>query len=203
MFVQDRACCLKRTASGENRFRLHLFLREQGLFHVLARFSRKSGPGKDLPDYLAVGEVTLRRKGPEQPAWLQEFSPEAGFPGLGGDYRRLQAASRLAAFFSANLPHMEEFASAWDLLHSALGAMETAAVPEVVPLKTVFLFARAEGYPMHQSWLEGQPVSRRKALAEALRRPVAECSADARDLLQWQEDLFRFLAAETPLLPGA
>ena len=202
MYLQDRACCLKRSPSGEDRLLLQLFLREEGLKRVFARVSRKGGPGRGVPDFLAVGEVTLRQKGPDLPAWLQEFSPEAAYHGIARDYRRLKAASRMAAFFAANLPHVEEFPSLWDLLHSALEAVENAPVPEVVPLKTVFLFARGEGYPVHQDWLGRQRGGDRRALADNLRRPVADCAADPGDLGRWLEDLFRFLSAETPLLPG-
>ncbi|NBD37051.1 MAG: hypothetical protein GVY10_00585 [Verrucomicrobia bacterium] len=202
MFLQDRALCLKRSFSGENRLLLELFLRKEGLLRVFARVSRQGAPGREIPDFLGTGEVTVRRKGPDLPAWLQEFSPGVGYPAIARDYRRLQAASRLAAFFAGNLPHLEEFDASWDLLHSALQALETAPVAEVVPLKAVFLFARGEGYPVREGWLARQREQERQALAQALRRPVAECTCRPEKLQHWLEDLFRFLSAETPLLPG-
>jgi recombinational DNA repair protein (RecF pathway) len=203
VFISDQGCVLRKDASGENNLLLVFFLREQGLKYVLARKRGKSSGGPQVPDLFESGDVIIEQKDPARPAFLRDYSPGTLHEGIGRSYRHLEAASSLVRFFEKNLLHMEHYPEAWDLLHSALGALAAKPLPEATLLKTYFLFARSEGYPVVAHWLESMPAGEQGALSAILRKPVEEITATPAELGAWVHNLSLFFKRETDLLPPA
>lgn len=202
MLTSDKACLLRRTESGEKNLLLVFFLRENGLSYVLARRSRRKESAPPLPDLFTVGDLLLERKqASEGPGFLKEFSPQAEFKGIGRDYKALRAASDLARFYEQNLLHMEQFPQAWSLLLDSLDALSRKGRPDVTILKSYFLFARSEGYPVLAGWIRTKPPEEERALAQTLRNPVESATASEEQVSRWLRDLNSFFLRETDLRP--
>jgi recombinational DNA repair protein (RecF pathway) len=201
VFISDQGCLLRKTASGENHFLLVFFLRENGLKYVLARKPGRSNSGPCVPDLFEVGNLILEQKNPAKPAFLKDFSSTGEHAGIGKTYRQLQAASNLTRFFEKNLIHMEHYPEAWDLLENALTALAAKPNPEAILLKTYFVFARSEGYPVLAHWLESKPQGEQQSISQVLKSPAEEISATVDELNAWIVNLSLFFKRETDLLP--
>ena len=202
MHLTDQGCLLRKADSGENHYHLVFFLKENGLKSVLCRRRNKPGSGTAIPDLFESGELTLEQRGPGKPAFLKEFSPLGRFSGIARNYRALTTAAQLCGFYEKNLIHMEHFGSAWALLHSALESLAEKPHPEVTLLKSLYLVARAEGYPVNAHWLGRKGATERQAITALLQNPVGEHDTDPRETSRWIDDLNRFFQAETDLLPA-
>jgi len=203
VFISDQGCLLRQADSGEHHVLLVLFLRGHGLRHALARRRSRPDAGQQLPGLFETADFTLEQKDPSRPVFLRECAPLRRFPGIGRGYPFLQAAAAVARLYERNLVHMEHFGAAWDLLQKALAAVSEKPRPDLTLLKTTFLLARAEGYPVGERWLAERPAAERAALLRALHEPLATAAAGPAEVEAWTRDLFRFLARETDLLPPA
>ncbi len=201
MFISDQGCLLRRTDSGEQHVLLVLFLRGHGLHHALARRRSRPAAGFPPPGLFEIGDFTLERKDPARPAFLREWAPLRRFPGIGRAYPVLQAAAAIARLYERNLVHMEDFTAAWRLLQTALDALDAKPRPDLTLLKTAYLLARSEGYPVGAHWLGRLAADERAALRRALREPLESATAGSAAVAAWTRDLFAFLARETDLLP--
>ena len=198
MFLQDHGCLLRKADSGENHVLLIFFLRQNGLQMVLARKPTKSGIATNLPDLFESGELTLEKKG-DKPAFLKEFSPGTHYKGIARDYSALKTASRLARFYELNLLHLEHFEAAWDLLHTALQSLSEKRQSATVLLKALYVFARSEGYPVKEQWLEKLPREERILVEGLIRQPVDSQHMDTSITTEWIRRLEIFLLQETDL----
>ena len=66
------------------------------------------------------------------------------------------------------------------LLRTALDAFGTAGRPDIVHLKSLYLFARDEGYPVKQEWLPSLPAAERAVAAAILSRRLERAGLDGR-----------------------
>lgn len=98
---------------------------------------------------------------------------------IGRSYEALLAASTLATVIARNPPSPESCGPAAALLRTALGAFDTPADPGIVLFKSLYRFARDEGYPLAQQWLPSLPSDLRQAAEHLLRTPLAELSPAA------------------------
>jgi recombinational DNA repair protein (RecF pathway) len=201
VFLTDEGCLLRKADSGEHHCLLVFFLKENGLKFALTRNRSKSDSSSTLPDLFEAGDVCLQQKDAAKPAFLREFNPNRRFPTIARHYKTFRAASSLARFYERNLIHMEHFEDAWALLSKALLSFAMKHEPETTLFKTLFIFARMEGYPVQAQWLEGQKPTTRKELTAALQMPVGEARTDPVTLTDAIGDLNRFFAEATDLLP--
>jgi hypothetical protein len=77
--------------------------------------------------------------------------------GIGRSYDALRFASALASVVSRNPVHEESRANVARMLGTALDALASGARPDAVHLKSLYLFARDEGYPVQQEWMPSLP----------------------------------------------
>lgn len=192
---------LRKSVSGEHNLLMVFFLRENGLTFALARTPSKPSGSTSLPDLFDVGQLILEQKAAGKPAFLKDYTVSIAHEGIGRSYRHLQAASKLARFFEKNLLHMEHYPEAWDLLGHALAALSEKPNPEAVLLKTCFLFARSEGYPVLAHWLGGKTEKERQSISATLKTPLEELTVNSNEINCWIDDLNRFFKRETDLLP--
>lgn len=200
MFLTDQACLLAKAPSGENSSRLVFFLREYGLQTVFLK-GRRKGPSGQLPDLFEIGELTIRKSGPDGIGFFSEFTLQESFKGIGLSYRHLVVASSLTRFFEQNLQHMESFEQAWLALHQALLALSTKPAPEATLFKTVFLFARQEGYPVSRGWLNGLSTTNRIEVEAILREPLEALHLPKERVTYWLDRLSIYLESDTAIYP--
>lgn len=173
-------------------------MREQGLQSALFKERRKE-TGIRAPDLFQVGELTLRKKGPDSIGYVGEFALLEEFPGISRAYRYLAAASVTARFFQRNLLHLESFETAWDLLTMALRAFSTRPHPEATLFKLLYRFAREEGYPVTRGWLHGLSVANQVEVETLLSQPLDQLAIGEERILYWVERLSSYFERETAI----
>jgi hypothetical protein len=120
--------------------------------------------------------------------------------GIGRSYDALRFASALASVVSRNPVHEESRGSVARMLGTALDALASGARPDAVHLKSLYLFARDEGYPVQQEWLPSlSPADLAVARAVLNRRLDAQDSAAA-DVARLRSSLEAYLGASTEII---
>ena len=165
-----------------------------GLLRVIQRIPQKSTPAHVTLDLF--DEVTFLLEGaPQGDAWfVKETRLLSRHGGIGRNYESLVRASAFATLVSRNPVPEESRASVHALLRTAFSAFATAAQPETVYLKSLYCFARDEGYPVKQQWFPALDVRDQELATSLLNRPLSEQTvspADAARLLLRLEDYLR------------
>ena len=121
-------------------------------------------------------------------------------PDLGRSYEALTAASQLAALVARNNVPEESRESVYALLKTVFTTLAAGGRPDVVYLKSLYCFARDEGYPLKQEWFPTLLASDRTAFAAVLNRPVAKQTSSAAEVASLQDQLERYLRGRTEVL---
>jgi hypothetical protein len=152
---------------------LTVFSAEHGALTVLQRVPKKFPPVR--PVLALFDEATLALEAPRSgdgPWFLKEARLLARPEGIGRDYAALRRASALAALAARNPVPAESRAAVAALLRAAFAAFASGAPPDVVWLKSLWRFARDEGYPLRQQWLPSLPPAARAEADRLLRTPL-------------------------------
>lgn len=180
-----------------------VFSAEQGHLTVLKRVSRKSAatqPAIDLFD-----EVSLQLENRNQgPSWfVREVRLLTRYAAIGRSYDSLRLASAFAALVCRNQVAHDSRAKLYALLRTSFAAFATAASPDIVFFKSLYCFARDEGYPLKQQWLPSLPQAVREHAVSLLKFFLADLAADAGNhpaLPELQGRLNNFLRDHTEVL---
>jgi hypothetical protein len=86
------------------------------------------------------------------------------------------------------------------LLRGAFAAFASGVRPEIVYLKSVYRFARDEGYPLKQQWFPTLPPADRASVATLLNKPLAEQTAEPAVVARLQRRLDDYLRGHTEIL---
>lgn len=188
--ILPQAIVLKLAPSGENYTQVQLLTPEHGTLSTLKRNQSKASPSSiDLFDQ---GEAQLDHKpsdGSHQ-GFLNGFSVSKKRIQLGQSYPALKAASWISNLFLQNPLHQEEDAETFQLAEKALDALARNSSPQAVLLKTLYLLARHEGYPVKEDWARKlEPILARN-VATLINTPLHKIRLD----LQSQQAAFSALA---------
>lgn len=200
MFLKDQGCLLRKTPSGEHYTLLVFFLREAGLQMTLCRMRSKASATVNEPDLFESGEVDIEKKGDSKPGFLKEFIPHNRYPGIARRYTVLEDACRLARYYEKNLVHMEFYDSAWELLHTALQSFSEKQQSRVILLKSLFVFAKLEGYPVRDSWLRQLSMHSRNEVTALMQAPVDTIDVENSQVGAWIKSLEEFFTQHTDIL---
>lgn len=191
MHVNVSAIVLSARPASETDKKLTLFTREKG--RVFARAAGARRPGARLA---AATEPTVESRfrlwwAPESPsARVTGGAPAATFPAVRRDWARLTSALFLCEWVERLTPLAQAAPEKYDLLRSALGALETGSV-EAVRLTFLIKFIDMAGYGpgrgdpwgVFRDWAWSGPPPR----------------ASTEDMNRWEESLVRSMS---PLLNG-
>jgi len=171
-----------------------VFSSGHGLLRVIQRIPQKTTPSHVTLDLF--DEVSFLLEGaPQGDAWfVKEARLLARHGGIGRNYEALVRASSFATLVSRNPVPEESRPAVHTLLHTAFASFATTAPADIVYLKSLYCFARDEGYPVKQEWFPALTPSDRELAASLLNRPLAEQTvipADATRLLLRLEDYLR------------
>jgi hypothetical protein len=86
------------------------------------------------------------------------------------------------------------------LFRTALAAFAEAARPDIVHFKSLYRFARDEGYPVKQEWLPGLAAEDREVAGFLLNRPLSEQTAAVDIVSRLHRLLEDYLRGNTEIL---
>ena len=202
----DGFVLLKRPATDAFQG-FNVFSAEHGALLVHQRLPKRSTakPGKTGATSIALDlfdEVSLRLESSNQgQTWfVQEVRLITRHADIGRGYETLRHASALAALVARNPVHEDSRTAVADLLRTAFASFASGARPDLVWFKSLYLFARDEGYPVKQQWFPTLPAADREAVATLLNRPLAEQTATAAAVARLQRRLEEYLTGHTEIL---
>jgi len=177
-----------------------LFSPEHGNLRVLQRVPRRPSPTHTAPDLFDDVAVMLESSNQGRSWFVKEVRIANRRAGIGRSYDALRFASALAAVVGRNPVHEESRDQVGLLLRNALDAFGTGMRPDVVHLKSLFLFARDEGYPVKQEWLPALDEADRGAAAAILSRPVGAQSEGPDTVARLRRSLEQYLGDSTEIV---
>lgn len=181
--LQTDAFVLARRPPTDSFQTFSVFSAEHGALLILQRLPKKSATASaatavalDLFDEVSL---LLESSNQGQTWFVKEARLIARHAGLGRSYATLSAASELAKLIARNAVHEEGRVTVAALLRTALAALAAGAPPAVVWLKSLYSFARDEGYPVKQQWLPALPADLRASATHLLHTPLADLETSA------------------------
>lgn len=180
-----------------------VFSSEHGHLTVLNRLSRKAGSTQPVIDLFDEVSLQLENRG-QGPSWfVRETRLLTRLSGIGREFESLRHASAFATLVCRNPVAEDSRTKLYALLRTSFSAFASNASPEIVYFKSVYCFARDEGYAIKQQWLPSLPPSLREPAEKLLKRPLAELPAHAAgipELPELQQRMEEFLRGHTDVL---
>jgi hypothetical protein len=172
--LQTDAFVLLKRPPSDTFQGFNVFSAGHGALLVHQRISKKAASSSIALDLFDEVSLRLESSNQGQTWFVQEVRLLTRHPDLGRGYDTLRHASALAALVARNPVHEDSRASVAALLRQALAAFAAGARPELVWFKSLYCFARDEGYPVKQEWLASLPAGLRAAAEERLHTPLVE-----------------------------
>ncbi len=177
-----------------------VFSAEHGALVILQRLAKKSASTAVALDLFDEVSLLLESSNQGRTWFVKETRLVTRHAELGRSYDTLRAASALTALIARNPVHEESRDAVAALLRTAFAALAAGARPDIVFFKSLYCFARDEGYPLKQQWFPTLPAIDREAVAALLNRPLAEQSATVTAVLRLQRRLDDYLRGHTEIL---
>ncbi len=162
---------LSKEASGESYQRYQVFTAEHGLLLCLNRISSRKSL-KIQPDLFDRAHLELDKPQSGAAWFLGEYNLITRHTGIARNYKTFLRASEFATAMLKNLAHVETFEKLYDLTATAFRSWEKGYDAEVVLLKSLYLFARQEGYPVKEDWWQAIPAKEREKSASILNKKI-------------------------------
>ena len=202
--LQTDAFVLLKRPPSDSFQGFNVFSAEHGALLIHQRLPKRTA-GKTGSTTVALDlfdEVSLRLESSNQgQTWfVQETRLITRHANLGRSYETLRHASALAALVARNPVHEDGRQQVAALLRQAFTSFATGARPDFVWFKSLYCFARDEGYPVKQQWFPTLPVADREAVATLLNRPLAEQTATLAAVARLQKRLEDYLPGHTEIL---
>jgi hypothetical protein len=200
------AFILGRQTSGSDNFeQITAFSEEHGALLCLARLPktatstrRSAAPQSESRlDLFDEAELALESSSQGRTWFIKEHRHVRRFPGIGQSYDALRAAAALAGLVTHNPLSDESRAPLVALLRQSFTALETGGRPDLVWLKSLFIFLRDEGYPVKQQWWQQLGSVEREAAAQILNQPLAGQSPEPPLVARLTQRLQDWVSAET------
>lgn len=177
-----------------------IFSAEHGALMVMQRVAKKSAATSVALDLFDEVALTLESSNQGRTWFVKEAQLIARRPELGRSYEALRFASALAALVARNPVNDESRAAVATLLREALAAFAIGGRPDIVYFKSVYRFARDEGYPLKQQWFPTLPSADRADVVALLNKPMAEQTTGPEAVVRLQRRLEEYLGGHTEIL---
>jgi len=174
-----------------------LFSAEHGNLTALMRVSARA---RALPDLFDEVSANLETSNQGRTWFFREVRIAKRREAIGRSYDALRFASALAAVIGRNPVHEESREGVARLLRTALDAFGEASRPDIVHLKSLYVFARDEGYPVREDWLPSLPGADRDAAEAILGLPLGRHVCDAAAVARLRRSLEGYLASSTEII---
>ena len=171
--LQTDAFVLLKRPPADSFQSFSVFSAEHGALLILQRVAKKSANTSVALDLFDEASLDLESSNQGRTWFVKEARLVTRHPDLGRSYDTLVAASALASLIARNPVHEESRAAVATLLRTALAAFAGGARPDIVWFKSLYRFARDEGYPVAQQWLPMLPRDLRDEAEHLLHTPLA------------------------------
>jgi hypothetical protein len=179
---------------------LGLFSGEHGNLLAMHRVPRKPSSAHVAPDLFDEVSAMLESSNQGRTWFVKELRITTRRPGIGRSYDALRFASALAAVVSRNPVHEESRSNVARMLGTALDALANGARADAVHLKSLYLFARDEGYPVTQEWLPSLSPADLAVARAVLNRRLDAQDSPAADVARLRLSLEAYLASSTEII---
>jgi hypothetical protein len=177
-----------------------LFSPEHGNMIALQRIPKKASSTHVTPDLFDEIAVMMESSNQGRTWFFKEVRIVTRRAAIGKSYDALRFASALAAIIKRNPVHEESRLNVGRLLRTAFDAFGASGRPDVVYLKSIYLFARDEGYPVKQEWLPSLSAADRATANSILGRKVDEQEINADDVVRIRRSLEDYLGESTEII---
>jgi recombinational DNA repair protein (RecF pathway) len=177
-----------------------LFSPEHGSLTALQRISKKPGNSGTALDLFDEAALLLESSNQGRTWFIKEATLVTRRTDIGRSYDALRLASRLATLIARNTVHEESRAAVASLLRTAFAAFASAPRPDIVYFKSLYRFARDEGYPLKEQWFPTLPSTDRADVATLLNQPLAAQIASAPVVARLEARLEEYLRGHTEIL---
>jgi hypothetical protein len=208
--LQTDAFVLLKRPAADSFQSFTVFSVAHGLLFVLQRTpknpTRRGGsPAKTTSTSVALdlfdeADLQLESSNQGRTWFVKEVRLITRHVGIGRSYEALRDASALASLVARNAVDEESRGPVAGLLRTAFAAFGAAERPDIVYFKSVYRFARDEGYPVKEQWFPSLPPADRADVATLLSRPLAEQNATAAAVSRLQRRLEEYLRGHTEIL---
>jgi len=177
-----------------------VFSPEHGGLQILQRVPKKSSSSFTPLDLFEEVTLDLESSNQGRTWFVKEAQVVKRYSEIGRSYDSLRLACELTALVARNPVHEETRGAVATLLRTAFGAFASGARPDLVYFKSLYCFAREEGYPLKQQWFPTLPQVDREVVATLLNRPLAEQTAFPDVVARLQHRLDEYLRGHTEIL---
>jgi len=198
--LQIEAFVLSKRPPAESFQTLNVFSGEHGSLLVLQRVSQKQSSGTIALDLFDEVSLALESRNQGQTWFIKESRLIARHEQIGRSYDTLRLASALAALVVRNPVPEESRNEVAALLRQAFTSFAAGARPDLVWFKSLYRFARDEGYPVKEQWFPTLPKADRSAVALLLNRPLSEQDGTPEVVARLTERLANYLRGHTEIL---
>ena len=185
----------------------NVFSAEHGALLVHQRLPKRSAAKASKTGATTVAldlfdEVSLRLESSNQgQTWFVLEARLLTRPaGIGRSYETLRHASALAALVARNPVHEDSRDQVAALLRQAFASFAAGARPDLVWFKSLYCFARDEGYPVKQQWFPTLTAADGEVVATLLNQPLAGQSTPAAAVARLAQRLEDYLRGHTEIL---
>jgi hypothetical protein len=154
-----------------------IFSDEHGALLAIQRLAKKNAPAAVALDLFDNAAFLLESPNQGRTWVVRESRLITRHDGIGQRYESLRFASALASLVARNPVPDESRGPVAALLRTAFAAFAESARPDLVYFKSLYRFARDEGYPVKQEWLAGLPAANRSEAEHLLATPLAALAA--------------------------
>ena len=177
-----------------------VFAAGHGALLCLQRLSTKPNPTSPALDLFDEADLFLESSNQGRTWFIKEARLLRRHTGIGRSYEGLRLAASFARMIVRNPVAAESRARVDAQLRQTFAAFAESTRPDLVYLKSLYCFARDEGYPVKQQWWQELPAAERTAVSEMLNRPLADQTAPPPAVARVTRQLEDYLRGHTEIL---
>ncbi|MEO7599179.1 MAG: hypothetical protein ABIV50_09630 [Opitutus sp.] len=198
--LQTDAFVLSRRPPTESFQSFTAFAADHGLLLIMQRVSKKPTLTSLALDLFDEVSLQLESRNQGQTWFVKESRLVTRHTTLGRSYETLRWASALASLVARNAVPEESREAVATLLRKALESFATNDRPDLIWFKSLYRFARDEGYPIKEEWFPTLPAADRDDVVTLLNRPLAEQTASTERVARLTRRLTEYLRGHTEIL---
>lgn len=198
--LQTEAFVLLKRPPADSFQTFTLFSPEHGGLLALQRLPKKNAANHLALDLFDEVALSLETSNQGSTWFIKEVRLLARPAGIGRSYATLTLASAFATLIARNPVHEDSRVAVATLLRTALAAFAASPRADIVFFKSLYCFARDEGYPVKQQWFPSLSPADQLLAVELLNRPLAAQTAPPESTAHLTRLLETYLRQDTEIL---